>query len=160
MVRAWHVGLCRPGVGYDVIVPDEVNNCIGSIAPAGHVEVAIDHAERCATCRMRNRRPRSESISHGVVFPHIGLGAGDLPGVVAADQVDLAIGAVVARCHKRTHVRHVCSRAPRVGGNIIDPGRVAIHAAGGIFAAEHINLVSDRVINGGGHGRPYSWHGR
>ena len=113
--------------------------------------MAIDDARGHATCRMWKIQSRGEGVCDGVVFPRVRLGAGYISGVITADEIDLAVGAVVTGTHKAAHVRHVRARAPCVGGDIVDSGGVAIHAGDGIFATKYINRVGRRVINRGSH---------
>src|SRR5439155_14493251 len=148
VLDSWHLRLLCPDVSRDIIVPHEVNNGIRAIAPACHIEVAVDDAEGGATYRVGDRCTLGERISNSVILPGIWLGAGDVPSVVAADQIYLAIGAVVTGRHEAAHIRHIGARAPRLGDNIIDSGYVVVHAAIGVFATEYINLIAGRVING------------
>ena len=153
VLDSWHLSLLRPSVSRDSIVPYEVNNGIRAISPACHVKVAVDDAEGGAAYRVRNRCALGEAVSDRVILPDIGLSTSDVPSIVAADQIYLAIVAVVAGCHKAAHIRHIGARAPCLGGNIIDPSHVVVHATISIFATEHINLVAGRIINGGSHKR-------
>jgi hypothetical protein len=38
----WHHGFLRPGVTSNVVVPDQINDCISRIAPTCYVQVAVD----------------------------------------------------------------------------------------------------------------------
>jgi hypothetical protein len=153
VLDSWHLRLLCPDVSRDVIVPHEVNNGIGAIAPACHVKVAVDDAEAGATHGVGDWFVLGERVSNRIILPGIRLSAGDVPCIVAADQIYFAIGAVVTGCHEAAHIRHIGARAPRLGDNIIDSGYVVVHAAIGIFPTEHIDLIAGRVINGRGHKR-------
>ena len=103
---------------------------------------------------MREWRGSSEvspAVSHRVVLPRVGLGAGDLSRVVAAEDIDLASGRDVAASRKAVHIRHVRSGGPGVSRNIVDPVDVVVEAAYSVFTAEHVNLVRRRVIHCGSH---------
>src|SRR5205814_8845240 len=98
---AWHVitceqiGACGPGVGGDVVVIEGVEGDGGGIAPARDVEVAVDHAiAGTAEGGWHIHAGGIEGVGNGVVLPHLALGACDLTGVIAADEVYL--GVVVA----------------------------------------------------------------
>ena len=86
----------RPRISSDVVVPNEINDCIGRIAPASDVQVTVDNARSSATYRVGNRCALGEGVSDRIILPCIWLGTGDVPGIVAADQVYLSVGAIVA----------------------------------------------------------------
>ena len=66
------------------------------IAPASDVQVTVDNARSSATYRVGNRCALGEGVSDRIILPCIWLGTGDVPGIVAADQVYLSVGAIVA----------------------------------------------------------------
>ena len=86
----------HPAISSDVIVPDQINDCIGRIPPAGDVQVTVDNARSSTAYRVGNRCALGEGVSDRIILPCIWLGAGNVPGIVAADQVYLSVGAVVA----------------------------------------------------------------
>ncbi len=75
----------RPRISSDVVVPDEINNRISRIAPTGDVQVTIDDARSSAAYCVGNWCALGERVSNRIILPCIWLGAGNVPGIVAAD---------------------------------------------------------------------------
>ena len=117
-----HLHLLRPRVSSDVVVPDEVDNCISRIAPACQVKVAVDDSKGSATYCVGDRCALGERGSNRVILPGIRLGAGNIASIVPTNQIDLTVSTVVTRSHKAAHVWHISTRAPCLRGDVIDSG--------------------------------------
>src|SRR5207245_1059697 len=105
---------------------------------------------------MREWRGASEvgpAVCHRVILPCIGLGAGYLPGVVPADDINLASARAVAASRKAAHVRHGRAGAPCIGRDIINPGDIVVGAAYGVFTAEDVDIVRSWVLDCRRHDR-------
>ena len=80
---------------------------------------------------MRERRARSEvdpGVGQRVVLPCVGLSAGNVSSVIAADDINLASGRNVTASCKAVHIRHVRASSPCVGRDIVNPGDVIVEA--------------------------------
>jgi hypothetical protein len=92
-------------------------------------------------------------VGHRIVLPCAWLRTAHLSRVVAANDVNLPAGRDIAASGGASHVRHVCTRGPCIGRDVINPRDVEGSPANCIRAAEYINLVRRGVIDRRSHHR-------
>src|SRR5258708_17588768 len=122
-----------------------IGRCSAAIPMARQINVLAYNAVSSAAHRHRDVCPRGiPRISKRIILPCL---AGFTKGTIkATDDVDFVVTGIIRSAREIAHIRHVSTRGPNAGTDVIDLEDVAWRGRG-IKAAEYVHRARSRAVS-------------